>query len=540
MKAFSKIRGLGRKTKMAVAVLALGVGIAVPLAVQAEFYPNRPTFDYNKTTNGEQDCFNPANPAAQNGRCGSMNGPVFNSFVNTPSYGDERAFLDARRSDQTAAGSYKNVLPNVTDGSKEIVVRMYVHNNANTATNASGQGVARNTKVRIALPTNEDNALRAVGYISADNATPQVVEDTVDFTSTKNFTVAYKPGSAIIYNNGPLNGSRLDDSIVTTGAPIGYDQLNGNLPGCFEYEASVQITLTVTPKEVPNLGLTKQVRKYVPGQTGNWTSEVAAKPGEEVEWLLNTKNTGAAPMTDVVTRDVLPPHVQLVPGSIRYIQQGNNQTLQDGPLFQSGYNSGLYNPNDNTLITFKTKVLGDFAECETRVRNVAYAHSKEYPTDVRDDADVIITKENCQPENPTYACTLLEVVKGTNRTATYTTKTTATGGATVKNYVYDFGDGQTLTTDKASVNHTYAKDGQYATRVKVNFAVNNETRTAEGAQCAVAVNYTTPGTPGTPTTPGTPGKLPETGAGSTIAIFAAVTAASTGAYYLIARRASRI
>lgn len=445
MKLSNKIRSLSRKGKLAVAVLALGVGVALPLTVKAEFYPNRPTFDYNKTSGG--DCNDPNNPAAQNGRCGSMNGPVFNSFVNTPSYGDERTFLDARRTDQTAPGSSKNVLPDVTKGSKEVIMRMYVHNNANSSTNASGKGVARNTKVRIALPENEGSALRSVGYISADNATPRVVEDTVDLTSTESFRIDYKPGSAIIYNNGPLNGSKISDSVVTTGAPIGYDALNGNLPGCFEYEAVIEITVKVTPKEVPNMDVDKKVRKYSEGKKGGWVSEVNAKPGEEVEWMLNTKNIGKAALTNVVTRDVLPPHMELVSGSIKFTNAKGSQKLEDGPLFQSGYNAGKYDPEDNTVVIFKTKVLGDFEECQTRVRNVVFAHSKEYPQDVKDDADVVITRENCVPP-------------------------------------------------------------------------------------------TTP--PVTPASTTTPSSLPETGAGSTIAIFMAVTAIATAAYHAVVRRASQL
>lgn len=539
MKLSNKIRSLSRKGKLAVAVLALGVGIALPFAVQAEFSPGRPTFDYNKAGNG--DCSDPNNPARQNGRCGSMDGPVFNSFVNTPSYGDERAFVDARRSDQTAAGSYKNVLPDVTKGSKEVVVRMYVHNNANGTTNVSGKGVAKNTKVRLALPNAEGDALRATGYISADNATPQVVADTVDFTSTERFTMDYKPGSAKIFSNGAVNGAQLSDSVVTTGAPIGHDALNGNMPGCFEYEAVVQVTLTVKPKENPNIGLTKQVRKYQEGQKGNWTKEVNAKPGEEVEWLLNTKNTGAAAMTDVVTRDVLPPHVQLVPGSVKFTNAKGSQTLQDGPLFQSGYNAGRYDPNDNTLITFKTKVLNDFSECQIRVRNVAFARSKEIPKDIRDDADVVITKENCKPENPTYSCDLLKAERGEGRTVNYTVNASASGGAVIKNYVFEFGDGETFTTDKNTASHTYKTDGQFVTRVKVNVQVGNEVKVAESDKCAAPINFTTPNQP--PTTPGQPGvggTLPETGAGSTIAIFLAVTTAMTAAYHMVMRRATQL
>jgi uncharacterized repeat protein (TIGR01451 family) len=531
MKLFNKIRNLSTKAKLAVAAVTLGVIVAAPLVVQAEFFPNRPTYDYNKSGTG--DCHDPSNPATQFGRCGSMNGPVFNSFINTPSYGDERTFVDARRSDQTAAGSYKNVLPDVTKGSKEIVVRMYVHNNANSTTNASGLGIAKNTKVRLALPNVEGSALRTVGYISADNATPQVVEDTVDFTSTEKFTVNYKAGSAILYNNGAFkNGTKVSDTIVTTGAPIGYDALNGNLPGCFDYEAVVQVTLTVTPKPVTNLQLVKEVKKVGDKE---WKKEVSAKPSEEVQWLLTTKNIGNAQLTNVAVRDILPPHVELVPNSVRIIDTNQDTKQQDTPLFKNGLGLGTYPSAGGRFVIFNTKTKGDFEGCETRVRNVAKAKSDQTPTEIQSDADVVITKDNCKPNetNPKYDCTILKVEQGTNRTAKYTVTATATGGATIERYIYDFGDGTPeFATDQSTVSHTYVKDGQYAARVKVQFRVNGETKTVDVDRCAASVNYTN--------TPTTPGKLPETGAGSVAAIFGAVTAVSTAGYYFVSRRFSQV
>lgn len=533
MKLFNKIRSLGRKTKVAVAAVVLTAAVALPLAVNAEFYPVRPVYDYNKSGNG--NCADPANPARDGGRCGSLNGPVFNSFINTPSYGDERAFFDGRRSDQTAASNVENI-QNVNQGSKEVILRTYVHNNANQATNGTN-GVAKDAKVRVALPTATEQVLRARSYISASNAA--MVEDTVDLTGTQKFNVSYVPGSAKL-----LRGTAsyaLSDSIVTTGAPIGDTTMNGNLPGCFDYAALVEIKVKINVQENPNIGLTKQVRKYAEGQKGNWAKEVTVKPGEDVEWVLDTKNTGKAPMTDVVTRDVLPPHVQLVSGSVKFTNANGTQPLSDGPLFQSGYNSGKYNPNDNSLITFKTKTLGDFEGCEIRVRNVAYAHSAQIPQDVRDDADVVIKKENCKPEKPVYSCDLLTATKtGTGREVKFTAKASASGGATVKRYIYNFGDGSAeLTTDKSEVTYTYAKDGQFAARVKVQVSVGNETKIVESDKCAAAVTFSTT-TPVTPTTPTTPGKLPDTGAGGIIATFIAVTSASAAGYYVLARRFARI
>lgn len=555
MKLFNKIRSLSRKGKLAVAVLAISVGVAVPFAVQAEFYPDRPTFDYNKSTGG--DCNDPNNPAAQGGRCGSMNGPVFNSFINTPSYGDERAFVDARRSDQTAAGSYKNVLPDVTKGSKEIVVRMYVHNNANSYTNClpahlndqgvctqidnDAKGIAKNTKVRLALPNVEGNALRAVGYISADNATPGTVEDTVDFTSTENFTVAYKPGSAIIYSNGPVNGQHLSDSIVTTGAPIGYDALNGILPGCFQYESVVQVTLTVTPKPATNMQLAKEVKKV---GDSNWQKVVDTKPGDEVQWLLTTKNIGNADLTNVSVRDILPPHVQLVPNTVRVVDASQDTKQQDAPLFGNGFNLGTYPSGGGRYVIFNTKVLGDFDQCDTRVRNIAKAKSDQLPNEISDTADVIITKTNCNPtpQTPVYSCDALTATLGTNRNTHFDTKATAINGASITLYQYDFGDGsQALVTDKASVDHAYAKDGQYAARVKVQVAVDGTSKWVDSDKCATAVSYTTPPTtPPTSTTPGKPATLVNTGAGDVAGIFAAVTIAGAFLHRVVlGRRLSR-
>lgn len=523
MKFTTKIRSLSRKAKLAVALLTLGV-VAAPFAVNAEFYPDRPAYDYNKPCNpNDNDKYD---------RCGSLEGPVFNSFINTPSYGDERAFVDARRSDQTAAGSYKNVLPEVTEGSREVVIRMYVHNNANQSTNASGKGIARDTKVRVDLPEADGQVLRSRGYISASNAA--LVEDTVDFTANKKFRVEYKPGSAIIYSNGKVNGQKLNDSIVTTGATIGHDALDGNLPGCFEYEAVVQLTVKIVPVENPNLQLVKEVK--IKGEQG-WKKEVTTKPGTEVQWRLGTKNISNSNLTEVNLRDQMPPHVQLVPGSVRIINSNADTVQKDAPLFGGGFGMGNYPSGGVQYVIFNTVTKDDFNGCEVRVRNQAFAKSKETPNEVKDTSDVVIKKENCNPVNPEFRCDLLKAEKTSGRTVKFTANASASGGATIQRYVFNFGDGsQPLTTTSNTATYTYPRDGSFAARVQVQFTVNNELKVAEGDQCAVAINFAT--TPVTPTTtkPTTPSTLPETGAGSIAAIFGSVTILSSLAYSFVLRR----
>lgn len=528
MKLFSKISQNFRKiSKLAIITIAVlgfvtALGFGVKFAV-AEFYPDRTPFDYSK----------PCDPTDSDiyDRCGSLTGPVFNSFINTPSYGDERAFVDARRSDQTSGDDiYKNVLPDVTEGSKEVVVRMYVHNNANQSTNESGLGVAKNTKVRVSVPTGTSQALRTRGYVTADNAA--MVEDTVDFTANKEFSVSYVPGSATLYDNDNFkNGVQLADSIVTTGAPIGSDKLDGNLKGCFEYEAVVELKLKVTPKENPQVDFDKQVRKKGDKE---WKEVVATKPGDEVEWLLKTQNTGEAVLNDVTVRDVLPPHVQLVSGSVKWIAPSQTVTQDDGPLFSGGINAGNYAKGGGFYVMFTTKVLGDFEEtkCEVRVRNLAYVKSKQTPKESEDSADVIIKREKCVPQVSEYDCVAVTLKELGDRKIRVFVETTMSEDVSIKHYVYDFGDGsEPLVTDKDSVEYTYAKDGNYVVRVKVAFNVDGKIKVVESDNCAAPVTYKTD-VKGEQTPP----ILPVTGPADIAGIFAATTFAGMIAYNVVYRR----
>jgi uncharacterized repeat protein (TIGR01451 family) len=555
MKIFNKIRSLSRKAKVTAAVLAIALGVAIP-AVHAEFYPNRPTFDYNKF-DPSVDCSDTSNPAAQNSRCGSMTGPVFNSFINTPSYGDERPFFDARLSD-AGVGTNNDPVQNVTeDAGKEVTLRVYVHNNANQSTDclpvhldANGVctqidndavGIARNAKVSITLPTATAASLRARADISASNATK--VEDTVDMTAGEPFTVNYVPGSAVLLRNNISHP--LSDNIVNGGALIGNDVMDGNLPGCFDFAALVEVKVKITPKPTPNLQLVKQVK--VKGDA-NWSKNVTTKPGADVQWLLSTKDVSNATLTNVIVRDVLPPHVKLVPGSVRLVNTSGDKVQQDGPLFAGGFNVGNYAPGGTQYAIFDTTTLDDFSGCSVTIENVAHAHSDQTPNELTDVADVTIQKTNCnQPQTPTFSCDLLTVTPGDNRTATFTTTASAAGGAQIALYKYDFGDGTpVLMTDKPSVTHTYAKDGQYAARVSVQVNLNNDNndvKVVTSDKCAAAVTFTTPPPntpPNTPTAPGQPTSLVNTGPGSVAAIFTAATILGAAAYRrMLSHRLSR-
>ena len=496
------------KAKLLITSIAT-IGVLVTSAIAlAGWTPGRPVFDWN-------------NP---DDRKGSLTGPVFNSFINTPYYGDERAFLDASRTDQaTQPNAFKDVLPNVTKGSKEVILRTYVHNNANQSTNDAQHdhiGIARNTKVRITLPTGTETALRARSYITADNATPAEVTDTAELVDSSPFAIQYIPGSAVIYNSAHNGGVKLGDGIVGSGVQIGYENMNGNLPGCFEYQAIVEIRVKIL---TPDLKVEKQVRK--PGETA-WHKSVDAKPGETVQWLVKVTNTGDTVQHNVVASDLLPPHVSYVADSAKWYSASQNGVPYNFNQFivnegKGGYVFGNYAANGGGfLVRFDTKVKGDFDPCSIAIRNIGHAKSTENPGEISDYADVKITKENCTPTKPAYSCDSLGAKLVSDKTYEFTAKASATGGAKIKHYTYDFGDKTAkLVTDKNVVKHTYAGPGDYVVSVKVEVVVDGKSKviTSESCKTHISIGTTTTTTTTTTTVPG--GKLADTGPGDVAGIF---------------------
>lgn len=452
-----------KSTVLVAATLAFVSGV-----VYAGWSPDRPVYDWNK-------------PADQ---IGSMNGPVFNSFINTPYYGDERAFFDARMSN---SNDTKDVLPYVTTGTREVILRTYVHNNANQSTNASGLGVAKGAKVRIDLPTGTNTALRMRSYISATNATE--VTDTAELVDSQAFAISYIPGSAKMYNSANANGAALADSIVTTGANIGYNTPNGEVPGCFQYQTFVEIHVKI---QVPEVTILKEVKS--PTDTA-WKKESTVKPGETVKWMVTVRNTGSVRLDETTATDALPPHMTVVPGSVKRTDGANNSVVQnDSALFTTGgINFKSYAPAAALYIRFDAVAKGDFDGCEVRVRNQAFVKSTQTPTDKKDTADLIIKKDNCTPPVKIVTCDALTAPKYTLKTGestVFTASGTATN-TTISGYIFTVNG--TVVQDSAANSYTFVQNsnGTYNVAVTVKSPIGNVT----SQSCAKTVDVTTEVTP---------------------------------------------
>lgn len=217
MRIFNRILGSTRRKLLALG-LVLGIA-AIPVAAiaLAEWGPTRPTFDWNDPAHYPRSV-------------------VFNSFTNNPTVGDERTFYDGYEYGST---NIQNTL--TVQDNERVVLRVYFHNNA--ASNANQ--IAHNTRVKMVLPSAAATDQTSVAYISADNATPQYVWDSVHLQGNQPFTLQYEPGSAKLWNY-VFRGQPLSDSIVTdSGAPVGYNAIDGNVPGCSEFSGWVTVVVQV-------------------------------------------------------------------------------------------------------------------------------------------------------------------------------------------------------------------------------------------------------------------------------------------------------
>jgi hypothetical protein len=191
-----------------VAVVSI-VGLVSSVAFAGYYPADRPTY----TCNGNI--------------CHGADHVVFNSFVNNPVVGDERPFFAG-----SIGGANVQDRMKVKDGDV-IVLRAYVHNNADPNIIGEAAALAKNVRVRVLVPTAKQADSNMVAFITADNANPGTINDTMSVYGDKAFNLEYVSGSAKWQTNSGTVA--VNDSIVTTGASL------GDINGCFQYSGYVTL-----------------------------------------------------------------------------------------------------------------------------------------------------------------------------------------------------------------------------------------------------------------------------------------------------------
>lgn len=495
----------------AVATLALVAGVASQAI--AGFGPDRPTKQWT---------------AAENG----FDYVTFNSYTDVPGVGDEREFFNGVQVGRD--NTWSDPVVGVEQGA-EVEMKIYVHNNADPLLNdaAGNPGVAKNVTVKAELPTGSAQAHQATATISADNAQPGSVFDTLDLTGANAgfFELDYVEGSAKMYNheNGQTTG--LSDTLVTTGVNIG-DQ-----KGCFKYVREITFRVKV---KMPRYQIQKNVRNH--GEdVSRWRDVANTKIGEKVEWEIWFKNSGQTPLKGVKIVDNLPPYVTVVPGSIMLYKGQNSMNVPDTAIQNNGkqlnINVGDYNPGDDSYLVFATTTdNNEKIRCGVhQLQNVAYATPDDYGA-INDSARInVVNEKPCdEPEKPSYVCESLTIEKLGGRKIRATVKAPASNGAQFKQVTFNYGDGsEPKTTTELVDEYEYKADGTFKITAETTFTVDGEDKTVTSEDCEAMITFK-----GGEIVPPTP-ELPKTGAGSVIGLFAVITTAAAFAHNVLSRRTVR-
>ena len=319
---------------------------------------------------------------------------TFNS-ISDGTIGNEKYFVAASESGNSSA--WQNGELTVEEG-KEYIVRLYVHNNNPQGTKT----VAKDTTVMFALDTESKSSVDINGFIKSSNAKPSEYWDQVTLKSAdgRAFYLDYLEGSATFYNNKiGLGGINVSDNVITSnGIKIGYEQLDGNIPGCFEYDSFV--TIKVKPI-FTDKNYTVDKRVSVHG-ANNWTESVEAKVGDLVDFVIKYQNTTENAVSNVAIRDVLPDNMELASDIVLKNETNPQGLTLKGNITTGWVDIGNYGINATAYVSFTAKVVDKDMICGKNIlRN--WGQIGVGKVTLQDSADVVVQKTNC--EDPKKDCT---------------------------------------------------------------------------------------------------------------------------------------
>ena len=316
---------------------------------------------------------------------------TFNSITNGK-IGDERNFVGAKLSSSSSEVWNADEI-NVKDG-ETYTIRLYVHNNSPKGTDA----IAKDVSASFSLPTTVGKTQTVIGYLNSSNATPNRYWDEVKLVSSEDFYIEYVEGSAK-YTNSKMGTVALNNEVITSGATLGYESLDGKIPGCYEYDGQVTIQVKVHSSVSSKLSKTVRIKG-----TKDWKESVDANIGDEVEFQIEYVNLNADAARDVMIRDVLPNNLEYVAGST-YLYNAHYQSgvkVVEDTVTTSGINIGNYDVNGNAYVRFTAKVVDKTLACGAN-QLVNWASSTVNSAVVKDDASVMVNStEGCkETDEPT-------------------------------------------------------------------------------------------------------------------------------------------
>jgi hypothetical protein len=167
---------------------------------------------------------------------------MFDSIANDPIHGNEAYFMGA-----TVVGSH-DAMRNKIDVKvgDTVLVRALIVNDASMRSVRGKVLVAHGTRFSVSLPTNSSSELPVIGHISAANAVPRRIYDSIFLRARKRFAIEYDWNSAFLVNR-LSNGLPLSPEVVGDGALVGARGGDGVFPPGLSNDAAVFFLIHVVP-----------------------------------------------------------------------------------------------------------------------------------------------------------------------------------------------------------------------------------------------------------------------------------------------------
>ena len=324
---------------------------------------------------------------------------TFNSITNNPTVGDERNFVRIR---QAGTGNFVDEI-NIVPG-QEYEVYIYYHNNAKSSLNSrenSFRGIALDAKLNTIVPSKLGKGQKGFvrAEISARNSRPQKVwDEAVIHSPLQNVVLRYVQGSAKITTKGAVNGQNLSgENLFGAGTNLGYDSLNGILPGCDQYSGVITYRFKA---DFSDLETTKTVSK---AGTNAFSKNQNIGLNDQVEFKITYKNTGTIDHDNVNIKDLLPAGLVLVPGTTRVVSASDpaGKTLSDN-VATSGINIGRNAIGSFVTLTFRAKIDPSKLVCgNNTLTNTAQVLTENGG---KSDKATVTVQKNCTPQEQKEFC----------------------------------------------------------------------------------------------------------------------------------------
>ena len=317
--------------------------------------------------------------------------PVFNSFTDNPTIGDERDFVRIGEitKEKTDLVNEVEIVPG-----HQYLVYIYFHNNASAEYNLEDYdrvGIAR--AVRLAssftkiITPGEKGTVTAT--ITADNTDPLAVWDEAYYTTTSSKVyLHYVDGSAKIYDSWQTDGNVLPDSLFSVeGTLLGLSGLNGVVPGGVDYHGIVSYVIQADE-------LKGSIEKCVfkKGEDVK-VSNLEADEGDELTFELIIKNEGSVPLTHAVIKDSIPDGLKLIPDSVECWVNDSKLTADPrDDLFKGGVSFEKIETGNIVRLIYRAEVICERSSEKTELKSDAtLVYDSNLPSGDTDTSSVFVT-----------------------------------------------------------------------------------------------------------------------------------------------------